>query len=317
MKPERLREGDTIGIMAPASPVETTQLHKAMPFFRRMGLHIKFGTTIGSEHGYLAGTDDERLYDLHSMIADTSVRAIMFARGGYGTARIADKIDYELIRKHPKILWGYSDITYLHTAIRQRTGLTTFHGPMPASDIADKDFDQLSASLFQQLFSPVELHYTEAISPLEVIRHGEAQGPLVGGNLSLLVSTLGTAFEIDTKGKLLLIEDIGEAPYRVDSMLNQLRLAGKLQEAAGIIVGDFRDAEPDPKQPSLTLQQVFDDYLKRLDCPVVAGFKMGHCFPHVPVPLGARAYLSASGRSLTVEPGVQHDGRSAPERRLL
>ncbi len=145
---------------------------------------------------------------------------------------------------------------------------------------------------------------------------GEAEGPLTGGNLSLLVSTLGTPFEMDTNGKLLLIEDIGEAPYRVDSMLNQLRLAGKLQEAAGIIVGDFRNAEPDPKQPSLTLQQVFDDYFAELACPVITGFKIGHCLPHFAVPLGVHAYLSASKRSLTVEPGVKNDPRPEQNWRL-
>ncbi|WP_171046323.1 S66 peptidase family protein [Lentibacillus cibarius] len=304
MRPQCLKMGDTIGVVAPAGPIDGERLTRSILFFERMGLHVLLGAALDEQYGYLAGTDGQRVADFHAMVADTSVKAIFFARGGYGTARIADKIDYELIRKHPKIMWGYSDITYLHTSIRQQTGLVTFHGPMPVSDIADKDFDQLSANLFQQLFYPKTLHYTEEVSPLEVIVPGEAEGQLVGGNLSLLISTLGTAYEIDTKNKLLLVEDIGEAPYRVDSMLNQLRLAGKLDEAAGIIVGDFADAEPN-KGPSLSLEQVFNDYLANLSCPVMAGFKIGHCFPHFSVPLGAHAVLSTSAKTLTVEPGVQ------------
>ncbi len=305
MKPQHLKTGDTIGIIAPASPIRMERLNRAIPFFKNMGLNIKLGRHINQVHGYLAGTDEQRLADFHYMVADPNIKAIFFARGGYGTGRIADDIDYHLIRQNPKIMWGYSDITYLHTAIRQETGLITFHGPMPASDIADDDFDQLSAQLFQQLFRPAKLTYTEAISPLNEINSGEAAGELVGGNLSLLVSTLGTDYELDTNGKLLLLEDIGEEPYRVDAMLNQLKLAGKLHEATGIIVGDFAKAEPIKEKPSLTLEQVFHHYFADLPCPVLSGFKIGHCFPHFCVPLGAAAELSSVNKSLTIEAGVK------------
>ncbi|MFD1362044.1 S66 peptidase family protein [Lentibacillus salinarum] len=304
MKPQRLAKGDTIGIMAPASPADPDQLQRAVPFFEQMGLRVKFGPTTCLAYGYLAGTDAERLTAFHHMITDDDIKAIIFARGGYGTPRIADRIDYHLIRKYPKILWGYSDITYLHTAIRQQTGLTTFHGPMPVSDIVKKNFDPLSANMFRQLFDPVRLHYTEAISPLDVIVPGEAAGELVGGNLSLLVSTLGTPYEIEMNGKMLLLEEIGEEPYRVDGMLNQLKQAGKLQTAAGIIIGDFAEADPLEGKPSLSLDQVLHDYLADLTCPVMAGFKIGHCFPHFAVPLGSKAVLTTKDKALTVEPGV-------------
>lgn len=303
--PERLYNGDTIGVIAPASPTDMERLKRAIPFFEKMGLHIKLGKHIDEVHGYLAGTDEQRLADFHDMIADKSVKAIIFARGGYGTGRIAKAIDYELIKQNPKIIWGYSDITYLHTTIRQATGLVTFHGPMLASDIADADFDALSASLFQQLFKPAKLFYTDDISLLQVLVPGEATGTLVGGNLSLMVSTLGTAYEIDTRGKLLLLEDIGEEPYRVDAMLNQLKLAGKLTDAAGIIVGDFAEAEPKKEKPSLSLEQVFHDYFTDLKCPVMSGFKIGHCLPHFSVPLGTAAVLSTAKKSLTIEAGVK------------
>ncbi|SFB26701.1 muramoyltetrapeptide carboxypeptidase [Lentibacillus halodurans] len=305
MKPRRLTKGDTIGIMAPASLADTKRLKQSIPFFEQMGLYVKLGKSTHLQHGYLAGTDAERLDDFHQMMADHSIKAIMFARGGYGTPRIASQIDYHLVERNPKILWGYSDITYLHTAILQQTGLTVFHGPMPASDIADSDFDELSASMFKQLFNPVKLHYSEAISPLKVIVPGEASGELVGGNLSLLVSSLGTPYEIDTYGKLLLLEDIGEEPYRVDSMLNQLKLAGKLDAAAGVVLGDFAEADPPEGKPSLSLNHVFYDYVAILSCPVMSGFKIGHCIPHFSLPLGEKAMLSTADKSLTVEAGVQ------------
>lgn len=302
--PDRLKGGDLIGFAAPAGPIKMENVTKAIPFFEKMGLRVKLGKHLAEVHGYLAGTDEQRLEDLHDMIADPSVKAIIFARGGYGTGRIADRIDYDLIKRNPKIYWGYSDITYLHTAIHQITGLVTFHGPMPASDIAKDDFDELSKSMFNQLFKPMSLLYTEKISPLRSIVPGVAEGELVGGNLSLLASTLGTPFEINTAGKLLLLEDIGEEPYRVDGMLNQLKLAGKLDEAAGIIAGDFADAEP-VLDPTLTMEQVFFDYFSGLNCPVLAGFKIGHCIPHFAVPLGVRASLSTYSKTLYIEPGVK------------
>jgi muramoyltetrapeptide carboxypeptidase len=301
--PKALKKGDTIGVIAPASPPNMKRLEKAIPFFTNLGLHVKLGKNIEKVHGYLAGTDEERLSDFHDMIRDDDVKAIIFARGGYGTGRFVDSIDYDLIKKHPKIIWGYSDITYLHTAIRQQTGLVTFHGPMLASDIADPDFDDISATSFLQLFEPTALQYNESIAPLDVLVEGEGTGSLVGGNLALITSTLGTTYELDTKGKILLLEDIDEQPYRIDSMLNQLKLAGKLEQAAGIVVGDFANAEP-KSEPSLTLEEVFRHYLGDLTCPVMTGFKIGHCFPHFAVPLGVSATLYTTDKTLSIAPGV-------------
>ncbi|MFC2948891.1 S66 peptidase family protein [Virgibacillus sediminis] len=304
MYPQRLRKGDMVGVIAPASPVKRRRLDKGLKFLEELGLQVKLGKHVDMVYGYLAGEDSARLADFHDMVKDPDIKAIIFARGGYGTPRIASAVDYQLIRENPKIIWGYSDITYLHTAIRQKTGLVTFHGPMVASDMAKDDFDDLSRFMFQQLFGPTTLIYSEKISPLQTVAEGEAQGQLTGGNLSLLVSSLGTPFEIDTKGKLLLLEDIGEEPYRVDGMLNQLRLSGKLEEAAGIVVGDFAEAEA-KLDTSLTLEEVFEHYLGDLGCPVLSGFRIGHCFPHFSVPLGTTARLSSREKTLVVNPGIQ------------
>lgn len=302
--PSRLYEGDTIGVISPAGPPDLERLAKATDWLKHLGFQVRLGKQIDQVYGYLAGSDDERLEDMHEMFSDDTVRAVICSRGGYGTARFADRIDFDLIRKHPKIFWGYSDITYLHTAIRQQTGLVTFHGPMLASDLGDPDVPLLSKQLFSQLFQPMSLRYDEHLSPLTALSGGSAEGMLVGGNLSLLVSTLGTAYEIDTRNKLLLIEDVGEVPYRVDNMLNQLRLARKLDQAAGFIIGDFHtDHQPD-KESSLTYEEVFRTYLGTLGKPAVSGFFIGHCQPNFSVPLGVEAMLDADRKQLWIQPGV-------------
>ncbi|MFC4024982.1 LD-carboxypeptidase [Oceanobacillus longus] len=304
IRPTRLKKGDKIGVIAPAGPPDLEKLNKAIPFFENIGLHVKLGKNIKEVRGYLAGTDEQRLEDFHDMIADRKIKAIIFARGGYGTGRLIDQINYNLIKRNPKIIWGYSDITYLHTAIRQQTDLITFHGPMLASDVAKDEFDAFTGGLFQQLFEPTELSYREKINPLKAYAAGKAHGQLVGGNLSLLISTLGTPYEINTKDKLVLLEDIGEEPYRIDSMLNQLRLAGKLLDAAGIVIGDFAESATNLSS-SLTMHQVFEDYFTDFNGPVLSGFKIGHCFPNFSVPLGANAKLSTEDRTFVIEPGVK------------
>lgn len=305
IRPTRLMKQDTVGIIAPASPVEQAELERALPFLESLGLRWTFGNSLFAQHGYLAGSDEERLADVHAMFENPQVKAIFCARGGYGSARFADQLDMELIRRNPKIFWGFSDITYLHTAIRQQTGLVTFHGPMLASCAAKETFHPLSAKMFRQLFEPVEVHYSEAISPLETLSAGAAEGETAGGNLTQLANSLGSEFEIDTSHKLLVIEDTGEEPYKVDRLLNQLRLAGKLRQAAGIVIGDFAKAEAADPARSLTLDEVFRHYTKDLRIPVVKGFKIGHCEPNIAIPLGVKGYLNADEKTFTILPGVE------------
>jgi len=305
IKPKRLSPGDTVGITAPASPGDWEQVQRAAAHLERLGLNVRFGNTLHSRNGYLAGTDEERAEELNAMFADPVIKGIICARGGYGTGRIADKLDYETIRNNPKVFWGYSDITFLHTAIGNRTGLVTFHGPMLIC-LGKEDVHPLTLRGFEQLIDAQTVRYTEQISPLRTLVEGEASGLLVGGNLSLLVSTLGTPYEIDTRGRLLFIEDIDEEPYRVDRMLNQLKQAGKLADAAGILVCDFSDCEPKKRRQSLTLEQVIEDHIVPAGKPAVAGFKIGHCSPNIAIPIGIEARLNTSEQTLeTIEPGVE------------
>jgi muramoyltetrapeptide carboxypeptidase len=304
IKPPRLRKGDSVGVIAPASPPNQENLQRGILFLEELGLKVKQGKFITEQNGYLAGSDEQRLEDLHSMFLDQEVKAIFSAGGGYGTARISSHIEYEIIKNNPKILWGYSDITFLHTAIREKTGLITFHGPMLGSDIGKKDVHPLSKELFGQLFEPKTFVYSEDYSPLRSLIDGQAKGQLVGGNLSLLVSSLGTQFEIDTKGKILLIEEINEEPRSIDRMLNQLHLAGKLDEAAGFILGDFHACEP-KRELTLNLEEVLYHYIWLAKKPTMSGFKIGHCSPNISVPLGAIATMDTYEKRLTIDSGVE------------
>jgi muramoyltetrapeptide carboxypeptidase len=303
VKPNRLHKGDTVGVIAPASPPNLENLERGVQFLTELGLNVKTGKNVGNIHGYLAGNDQERLEDLHEMFLDQNVKAIFCACGGYGTGRIAAKIDFDIIRNNPKIFWGYSDITFLHTAIRQQTGLVTFHGPMLGSDIGKEDTHSLSKEGFRQLLQPQEMIYSENISPLEVLKEGTASGELVGGNLSLLVSTLGTKFEIETNNKLLFIEDIHEEPRSVDRMLNQLYMAGKLEAANGILIGDFCDCEP-KRDLSLTLDEVIGHYVRLANKPAIKGLKIGHCNPHIAIPLGVKAAFNTFEKRLIADSGI-------------
>lgn len=303
VKPYRLQQGDKVGVIAPASPPNQENLERGIAYLEDLGLRVKVGKNVSRINGYLAGLDQERLDDLHEMFQDPEVKAVICACGGYGTGRIAEQIDYELIKCNPKIFWGYSDITFLHTAIRQKTGLITFHGPMLGSDIGKSDTHSLSKEGFKQLFEPSAFVYTDQVSPLETLVEGEASGELVGGNLSLLVSTLGTNFEIDTKSKLLLIEDINEEPRSVDRMLNQLYMAGKLKDANGILVGDFCNCIA-KRDLTLALDEVIAYYVKLANKPALKGFLMGHCNPNISIPLGVPAKLNTLENRLIVDSGI-------------
>jgi muramoyltetrapeptide carboxypeptidase len=306
MKPKRLKRGDTVGIIAPASPPKQEKLQKALPFLEEeLGLKIKIGKYVDAPYGYLAAKDEEKLEDLHTMFLDKEVKAIFCACGGYGTARIASQIDYELIKNNPKIFWGYSDITFLHQAFYQKAGLISFHGPMLSSDIGLDDIHPLSKSYFQQLFEPREMVYSEELTPLQVMNEGKASGELVGGNLTLLVSSLGTPFELQTKGKLLFFEDIDEQPYKVDRMLNQLKMAGKFEDAEGIVIGDFHNCVPDEGKSSLTLEEVITQHVKDAGKPTMSGFKFGHCSPNIAIPHGVKAELNTYDKTLSIHAGAE------------
>ncbi len=310
IKPKRLQPGDFVGLVTPASPpFESSAIGEGKAMLESLGFRVKPGKNLDKKHGYLAGTDRERADDLHEMFLDKDIRAIVALRGGYGTGRLIEYLDFKLIEQNPKILIGYSDISLLNLAIHQMTGLVTFHGPVALSS-----FNKYTTHYFMKILTeaaPVgeikkpplsELQKFDGIFP---IREGIASGPLIGGNLTMIVATLGTPFEIDTAGKILFIEEVGEEPYDLDRMLTQLRYAGKLDKVAGIILDKCAKCSPAEYKPafenSLSIEEVFFDRLKDLNCPVLYGLSLGHAAYKPTLPLGISATMNTQSGQIQID----------------
>jgi muramoyltetrapeptide carboxypeptidase len=305
--PSRLRPGDLIGLVSPASaPADLSRIERGVVYLEKLGYRAIVGAHAGKSLGYLAGTDEERLADFHAMVADPDVRAILCTRGGYGTPRILDRIDYGLVARSRKILVGYSDITALLLAVWKRTGLVTFHGPMLGVDMAGT-MDPYAEENFWRLLTsrrkPGRVPFAGGIAPLV---RGRVEGRLLGGNFSLVQAILGTPFQPNFRGSLLFLEDIGEEPYRIDRMFAHLRNAGILKSVAGIVTGQFTDCGPrDPGKPTLTLDEVLAGYATSAGKPFLAGASIGHEDAKATIPVGIMARLDVSRGTLSLlEPAV-------------
>jgi len=309
IKPKRLKQGDVIGIISPASsPDDLTKINRGVEYLEKLGYRVEIGKNVGSQEGYLAGSDSQRLSDLHNMFRNKEIKAIFSIRGGYGSGRLLDKIEYNLIRDNPKIFVGYSDINALQMAFFAKTGLVTFAGPMVAVDFHDEISPFTEEVFWQTLTSNKKIGKLK--NPRDekfyLLNKGKAHGRILGGNLSLLVSLLGTEYMPDMKGSILLLEDINEAPYRIDRMLNHLRLAKVLKNINGVILGHFVDCcEPDPAKRSFTLNEVIVEYFLNLKKPVLYNVKHGHIKENITIPYGLKCVLDASrGTIEIIENGV-------------
>lgn len=308
VKPRALKPGDTVGLIAPSSYVfELWDLEAIAPRLAALELECKFGRNVRARRGYLAGTEDERLADLHAMFADPRVAGVVCLGGGYGTERLLDRIDYGLIRRNPKIFIGYSDITGLHLAFGKLARLVTFHGPVALSALPEWTLASLKKALFSSepigaIDNPPEPDSLSPEFPRHTVSPGRARGQTVGGNLTLISTTMGTPYEIDAKGKILLLEDTGEAPYRIDRMLVQLRLAGKFADAAGIVWGTCTDCAPSRSsfEINLSMSELLDDLLGNLGKPVLAGLVFGHTKEKATIPLGVEAELDATAKTFRI-----------------
>ncbi len=300
---KKLKFGDTIGLIAPSGAMRTEgAIERAVQETEHMGFKVKLGESAGKKYGYLSGTDDVRARDINAMFADDEVDAIFCIRGGYGAMRILDKLDYDLIAKHPKIFVGFSDITALHIALLNRCGLATFHAPMAVgwSNGPLDDFSRESMYTALMHAEPVG----ELINPPEYLKQtvnpGTAEGQLVGGNLMLMASSLGTPWEIDTKGRIVFIEEVGERTYCVDRMLTQLRLAGKFEDCAGVVFGDFADCPIEYPEYGLSLEEIIRDVAAPCGKPIFTGLRCGHCTPKLTLPFGVKCRMDADKCTLTV-----------------
>jgi muramoyltetrapeptide carboxypeptidase len=310
-KPKALKHGDAIGVVAPAGPVDRERIDRALERIRHRGFHVKTYGDIYRRAGYLAGDDQTRADEFMAAFTDPDIAAVWCARGGYGVMRLLGRIDFDVVRRNPKVFVGFSDITILHLAIGQRAGLVTFHGPnlqdgfgkpddMPASNEAalwralmlEEQPKTVPGYSFDQ--DDAAFHESRAIT------QGSAKGRLTGGNLAVICGLMGTPFEIETAGRILFLEDVSERAYRIDRYLSQLTLAGKLQSAAGIVLGTFSYEDDDRPESQETIAALFDEYCGRLEIPVLAGFPAGHAQYNLTLPMGALAEIDANSCCLKV-----------------
>ncbi|WP_426113975.1 S66 peptidase family protein [Massilia sp. PWRC2] len=313
IKPARLREGDLIGLIAPSGHTSDDAIAKAVATIEGLGFRVALGRHLRAVHGNYAGSVRQRLDDLHTMFADAAVKAIWCIRGGSGAISLLTGIDYRLIRAHPKILLGYSDITVLHLALLRHAGLVSFHGPVASSTLSPYTTEHMLAVLMDPaptytipmakdnaVRAASEPHYA-----IRTVHGGVATGRLIGGNLSMVAALAGTPYAADFRDGLLYLEDVNEAPYRIDRWLTQLDLALGLRHAAAVIIGICDNCGAGPEDVSLTLEQTLDLHLQPLSIPAVSGYSIGHIRHQFTVPVGLRATVDTARQTITLlEPAV-------------
>lgn len=289
VKPHRLKPGDTIAVIAPAGPVDPAEMLPGLEHLQSMGYTVLAAPHLYERKGYLAGDDRVRLDDLHAAFRDPHVNAVICARGGYGTHRLLPKIRYSFIRKNPKILVGYSDITALLLSVYKKTGLITFHGPM-IRECSKKQTTNLDGLI--RMISSAEPFGVD-LKGADVLKEGRAEGRLIGGNLSLISHLVGTRHLPDPRGAILFLEDIGEPLYRIDRMLTHLRLCGFLKKLSGIVAGRFEECGDSTEISGLLLDAVSD-----LRIPVLSRAPFGHGQENQPLPIGIQAILDTRRMTL-------------------
>jgi muramoyltetrapeptide carboxypeptidase len=312
LKPKALERGDMIGVVVPAGPVDRERIARALELVRKRGFRTKTYGDIYRGTGYLAGDDATRAEELMAAFADPETAAVWCARGGYGVVRLLERLDFEVIRANPKVFVGFSDITALHLAFQQRAGLITFHGPNLQDGFGKPD-DMPAANesaLWKALMADDRMTtsnggYTyelagEVAGDLRTIANGVATGRIAGGNLAVIGGLMGTPFEIETVGRILFLEDVSERVYRIDRYLAQLSLAGKLQSAAGILLGTFSYDDDEPADTQAAVAALIDEYCAGLKIPVLAGFPAGHTRYNLTLPMGALAEIDADRRHVRV-----------------
>ncbi len=315
LKPRRLTKGNTVGLIAPASNAgEDESIHFAVDLIRSLGYRVKQGKHLYSRNQYLAGTDLQRAQDVNRMFGDKDVDAIFCLRGGYGTPRILPYLDYDLIARNPKVFLGSSDITGILIAMYVKTGLVGFHGANASQNFSDYTLAEFKKVLVNpsaktSIGQPPAIEksegFVEKTNRITRFTGGVATGPLIGGNLSLIATLIGTPYEPDFRDCILFLEDVHEAPYRIDRMLTQLWLAGKLQQVAGIAFGKFTKTDDDSGN-TFSVEEVIRMRCEPLGVPVIRGLMIGHVQNKTVVPIGIEAELNANAGTLRLlEPAVR------------
>jgi len=300
LKPKPLLTGATIGIIAPSGPVDDDSVRKAAQFLKGRGYRIRLGQHLFRRRGYLAGTDDQRASDINTMFADPKIDGIFIARGGYGSARLLQLIDYNVVKKNPKILVGYSDATALQLALFTRCSLVSFYGPVVSIDFAGRTARESFARMLHAFDARAGAPLIPGRWPksIRTLSPGRAEGRLIGGCLSVVASLIGSDYFPDVTGAILFLEDVGEAPYRIDRYLTQLELAGVLKSVAGVLLGRFIRCCAPGRKPSLTLDQVLTEKFARRPYPVLSGLPFGHIARKATLPQGVGCLVDTGRQTL-------------------
>ena len=308
VRPAALKRGDVVGVIAPSGFMVDDEIEAKTRGLEAAGFRVKLAANIRAARGNTGGTIAERIADIHAMFVDREVKAIWAGRGGSGASQLLPHLDYALIRRHAKILIGYSDITALLVAINKLSGLVTFHGPVAFRSIADYSLWQIETMLMQpsdgttihMAHANAKRAEAEPAYQLRTLIKGVADGVLVGGNLSVLAAMVGTRFQADMRGAILFLEDVGEAPYRVDRMLTQLAQNQDMRQIAGAMLGVFRLRQNQVEEDKLTMDMALNDHFANLGRPAVAGFSFGHIADQFTIPIGIRARLDTEAATLTL-----------------
>lgn len=297
-KLKHLNLNSTIGIVAPASSGDIETINKNIDKFKSLGFKVKLSKNLYNRKKYLSATDKERADDLMDMFSDKEIDAILCYRGGFGSIRMMPYIDFKVIKDNPKIFCGYSDITALLNYISYNCNFTTFHGPMINSDFTNIQTYEEFINILSLCNS--EYHYDLNNLKCKYINKSNFKGNLVGGNLTIVCSLMGTNFEINTKNKIVLLEDVSESPYVIDRMLSQLILSKKLTDAEAIILGHFTNCDTSCNDKSYTVSELIVDKLTPLHIPIVYNFPSGHDYPNLTLPIGAKLEFNSTNNKLIV-----------------
>jgi len=301
--PKPLMKGSKVAITAPASPTNMYEIRNAIKTFKSLGCEVIVGKTISNvdrSFRYFSGSEETRVNEFMEFIEREDIDCILCGRGGYGIMRIIDSIDYEKIKINPKIIMGFSDITVLLNSVFNKTGLISFHGPVASSTFNKFTVDSLKKILFSEQHEP---NYTMTYKKAMIVNGGQAEGRLVGGNLRMIVSTLGTPFEIDTKNAILFIEEVSEPSYKIDRMLTQLKLSGKLEQCNGFMFGNFKDLKrrkPFHPNSSFTILEVIEQIIKPFGKPTLINMPFGHVKNKITLPIGLMASMDASEKEIVL-----------------
>lgn len=296
--PPYLQPGDTIGITCPAGYVAPERIAFCMEILARWGFKVKVGKTVGTGEFYFSGKDEERLDDLQEMLDDDQVKALLMGRGGYGTSRIIDQLDFTRFQAHPKWICGFSDITVLHSHIHETIGIATLHSPMCGAFSKDTEHTAYIQSV-RKAITGEPLAYTIPASAYN--RNGKATGMIVGGNLAIMAHLSGSSSQLNTKDKILFIEDIGEHLYNIDRLLLNLKRSGQLDHLKGLVVGSFTDLQDTERPFGQTLEEIVWDKVAEYDYPVVFNFPCGHDTINVSLPLGMNYSLDAAADTVIIQ----------------